>query len=61
MTTRELQQRSKLTGKDNYGTWRISTEIALNKLKAWRVINEEAPVKPDFYTSDVALGAACKE
>ena len=63
MATREIlvQQRSKLTGKDNYGTWRISTEMALNKLKAWRVINEEAPVKPDFYKSDAALDAACKE
>jgi hypothetical protein len=33
----------------------------LNKLKAWRVINEEAPVKPDFYKSDAALDAAYKE
>ena len=35
-------------------------EMALNKLKAWRVINEEAPVKPDFY-DNAALDAACKE
>lgn len=35
--------------------------MALNKLKAWRVFNEEAPVKPDFYKSDAALDAACKE
>jgi hypothetical protein len=42
MTSIKLKQRSKLTGKDNYGTWKISTEMALNKLKAWRVINEEA-------------------
>jgi hypothetical protein len=40
----------------------ISTEMALNKLKAWRVINEEAPVKPDFYdNNDTALDAACRE
>jgi len=32
----------------------------LNKLKAWRVINEEAPVKPDLY-DDAVLDAACKE
>jgi len=62
MATREIlvQQRSKLTGKDNYGTWRISTEMASNKLKVWRVINEEAPVKPDLY-DDAVLDAACKE
>jgi hypothetical protein len=35
--------------------------MALNKLKAWRVINEDAPVKPDFYKSDAAPDAACKE
>ncbi len=34
--------------------------MALNKLKAWRVINEEALVKSDFY-DDAALDAACKE
>lgn len=34
--------------------------MALNKLKAWRAINEEAPVKPDLY-DDTALDAACKE
>ena len=34
--------------------------MALNKLKAWRVINEEAPVKPDLY-DDAALDTACKE
>ena len=34
--------------------------MALDKLKAWRAINEEAPVKPDFY-DDAALDAACKE
>jgi hypothetical protein len=34
--------------------------MALNKLKAWRVINEEAPVKPDLY-DDATLDAACKE
>jgi hypothetical protein len=61
MASIELRQRSKLTGKDNYGTWRISTEMALNKLKAWRVINEEAPVTPDFYKNDAALDGACKE
>jgi len=61
MATRELQQWSKPTSKNNYGTRRISTEMALNKLKAWRVINEDAPVKPDFYKSDAAPDAACKE
>jgi hypothetical protein len=36
--------------------------MALNKLKAWRVINEGAPVKPDFCDNDdTALDTACKE
>jgi gag-polypeptide of LTR copia-type len=57
-----VRKRSKLTGKDNYGTWSVSTEMALKKLKAWKVINGEAPVAPDFYDDDPqALNAACKE
>jgi hypothetical protein len=35
--------------------------MALNKLKAWRVINEEAPVKPDFYKNNIVLDIAYKE
>ena len=35
--------------------------MALNKLKAWRVISEEAPVKPGFYQNNAALDAACNE
>jgi len=62
MATIEIQKRSKLTGKNNYGTWSVSTEMALKKLKAWKVINGEAPVVPDFYDDDAqALNAACKE
>jgi hypothetical protein len=40
------------TGKDNHGTWSVSTEIALKKLKAWKVINGEGPVALDFYDDD---------
>jgi hypothetical protein len=36
--------------------------MALKKVKAWKVINGEAPVAPDFYDDDSqALSAACKE
>jgi hypothetical protein len=37
-------KRPKLTGEDNYGTWSVSTEMALMKLKAWKVIDGEVPV-----------------
>jgi hypothetical protein len=36
--------------------------MALKKLKAWKVINGEAPVALDFYDDDPqALSAACKD
>jgi hypothetical protein len=57
-----VRKRSRLTGKDNYGTWSVSTEMALKRLKAWKVINGEVPVAPDFYDDDPQeLNAACKE
>ena len=55
-----VRKRPKLTGKDNYGTWSVSTEMALNKLKAWKVIDGATPITPDSYNT-VALDAACKE
>jgi hypothetical protein len=61
-TTNDTHKRARLTGKDNYGTWSVSTEMALKKLKAWKTINGVTPVTPDFYNDDVAAqDAACKE
>jgi hypothetical protein len=57
-----VQKREKLTGKENYGTWKTSTEMALMRLKAWKVITDDAPVTPDSYDDDPeALSVACKE
>jgi hypothetical protein len=39
-----VYKRAKLTSKDNYGTWSVSTEIALKRLKAWKVVKDTAPV-----------------
>jgi len=46
-TITESHKRARLTGKDNYGTWSVSTEMALKKLKAWKIINGVTPVTPD--------------
>lgn len=57
-----IQKRAKLTGKDNYGTWSTSAEMALKRLKAWKVITGIVPVAPDFYDKDPqALDVACRE
>jgi len=62
MAETEPRKRFRLTGKDNYGTWSVSAEMALRKLKAWKVINGATPVESDFYDDDfTALDAACKE
>jgi hypothetical protein len=62
MATIETRKRSKLTGKDNYGTWSVSTEMALKKLKAWKIINSVTSVTPHCYDNNSeALNAACKE
>jgi hypothetical protein len=45
----ETHKRARPTGKDNYGTGSVSTEMALKKLKAWKIINGVRPVTPDFY------------
>jgi hypothetical protein len=61
-TTNDTHKRARLTGKDNYGTWSVSTEMALKKLKAWKTINGVTSVTLDFYNDDVAAqDAACKE
>jgi hypothetical protein len=57
-----VQKREKLTGKENYGTWKTSTEMALMGLKAWKVTTDDVPVTPDLYNDDPeALSVACKE
>jgi hypothetical protein len=43
-TAAVIYKRVKLTEKDNYGTWSVSTEMALKRLKAWKVIKDIAPV-----------------
>ena len=56
------KKRSKLTGKDNYSTWSVSTEIALKKLKAWKIIKGEIPVSADYYNNNIPeLDAAYRE
>jgi hypothetical protein len=61
-TITETHKRARLTGKDNYGTWSVSTEMALKKLKAWKIINGVTPVTPDGYDDNPeALTAACRE
>lgn len=61
-TEKTVWKRSSLTGKDNYGTWSVSTKIAVKKLKAWKIINGEALVALDFYDDDPqVLSTACKE
>jgi Zn-dependent oligopeptidase len=61
-TTTETHKRARLTGKDNYATWSVSTEMALKKLKAWKIINGVTPVTPDGYDDNPeALNAACRE
>jgi hypothetical protein len=58
----EPRKRARLTGKDNYGTWSVSTEMALKRLKAWKIINGVQPVTPDFYDDNVAAqDIACRE
>jgi transposase InsO family protein len=62
MSSNELHKRSKLTGKDNYGTWSVATEMALKTLKAWKIITGVTPATPDCYDDNPeALNAACKE
>jgi hypothetical protein len=55
--------RAKLTGKDNYGTWKVSTEMALKSLKAWKTITGTPPVAPQVYYDDdtAARDEACRE
>jgi hypothetical protein len=56
------RKRARLTGKDNYGTWSVSTEMALKKLKAWKVINGKAAVDPNnCLDGSDDLNDACKE
>ena len=58
----KTQERAKLTGKDNYGTWSTSTEVALMTHKAWKVINGKEPPTPESFENDSkSLDAACKE
>ena len=57
----KIQKRTKLTGKDNYGTWSTSTEMALMRHKAWKVITGEKPPTPESYEDTEKLDAACKE
>jgi len=62
MASNELHKRSKLTGKENYGTWSVGTEMALKTLKAWKIITGVTPATPDCYDDNPeALNAACKE
>jgi hypothetical protein len=61
-TAAVVYKRAKLTGKDNYGTWSVSTEMALKRLKAWKVIKDAAPVQPDFYDDNTETrDTACKD
>jgi hypothetical protein len=59
----KIQKRAKLTGKDNYGTWSTSTEMALMRRKAWKVITGVPPPTPEsFGDKDTEkLDAACRE
>jgi len=53
---------ARLTGRDNYGMWSVSTEIALKTLKAWKIINGVTLVTPDSYDDNPeAINAACRE
>ena len=57
----KTQKRAKLTSKDNYSTWSVSTKIALKQLKAWKVIAGERPRTPESFEDTETLDAACKE
>ena len=57
----KTQKRAKLTGKDNYNIWSISTKIALLQLEAWKVIEGERPKTPESFEDTESLDAACKE
>src|SRR2546423_7036698 len=57
----KTQKRAKLTGKDNYNTWSVTTKIALKQLKAWKVIDGERPNTPESFQDTESLDAACKE
>ena len=57
----KTQKRAKLTGKDNYTTWSVSTKIALKQLKAWKVIDGQRPETPESFEDTELLDTACKE
>jgi hypothetical protein len=61
-TAAVVHKRAKLTEKDNYSTWSVSTEMALKRFKAWKVIKDAAPAQPDFYDDDAkARDTACRD